>query len=37
MPGFIHRMFGKDTMDVDCLQDGNHKQQLIIIQHDKNN
>ena len=22
MPGFIHRLFGKDDMDVDCLQSG---------------
>ena len=22
MPGFIHRLFGKDVMDVDCLQNG---------------
>lgn len=22
MPGFIHRLFGRDDLDVDCLQDG---------------
>ena len=31
MPGFIHRLFGRDDLDVDCLQDGRPDKLIILV------